>query len=272
MSVSRVENRDCLEAMKEFPDKYIDLTVTSPPYDSLRTYNGNIDQWNFDKFTKIADELYRITKDGGVVVWIVNDGTIDGSESGTSFRQALYFKDIGFNIHDTMIWSKDAFAFPDPTRYGQTFEYMFVLSKGKPKTINKICDRRNKYAGTSVHGTSRNPDGTLSRKSGDIKNNQVKEIGERFNVWSIPSEKRNNTGHPAVFPRQIAYDHIVSWSNKGDLVLDCFMGSGTTGIACQELERDFIGIELDKHYFEIASKRIEDAKNDVIIQQTRVEI
>ena len=270
MSTSIVQNRDCLEAMKEFPDKHIDLTVTSPPYDNLRTYNGNAEQWRFDKFMKIADELYRITKDGGVVVWIVNDGTIDGSESGTSFRQALYFKDIGFNIHDTMIWQKETFAFPDTTRYGQSFEYMFVFSKGKPKTINKICDRKNKYAGMSVHGTSRNPDGTLFRKCNHNKT-QVKEYGERFNVWSIPSEKHNDTGHPAVFPKQIAYDHIVSWSNKGDLVLDCFMGSGTTGIACQELERDFIGIELDKHYFEIASKRIEDAKNDVNIQQIKME-
>lgn len=145
---------DCLELMKNIPDGSIDLTVTSPPYDNLRTYNGNISQWSFEKFQEIAKELYRATADGGVVVWVVNDATIKGSETGTSFRQALWFKEIGFNLHDTMIWEKIS-PFQHKNRYIQNFEYMFVLSKGKPKTANLIQDRKNKYSGTKIHGTDR---------------------------------------------------------------------------------------------------------------------
>lgn len=155
---------DCLNLLKELPSDCIDLTLTSPPYDNLRTYNG----FSF-AFEGIAREIYRVTCQGGVLVWIVSDSTIKGSETGTSFRQALFFKDVGFNLHDTMIWSKDSFSFPDTTRYYQTFEYMFILSKGKPKAIHKICDRKNKYAGRIVHGTSRNQDGTTFRKSNDKK-------------------------------------------------------------------------------------------------------
>jgi len=242
---------DCLETMKVLSDNSIDLTVTSPPYDNLRTYNGNL-QWDFEN---IARELYRITKQGGVVVWIVSDQTIKGSESGTSFKQALYFKEIGFNLHDTMIWAKDTFNFPDKTRYGQSFEYMFVFSKGKPKVINIINDRKNKWFGTKVHGTSRNPDGIVFQKANHNKTT-VKEFGMRFNIWNMPSEKNNKTSHPAVFPIKLIIDHILSWSNENDTILDPFMGSGTTGLACKELGRDFIGIELDKQYFDIAKERI----------------
>lgn len=253
-------NGDCLELMKNIPDGSVDLTVTSPPYDNLRSYNGNISQWSFEKFQEIAKQLYRVTKDGGVVVWVVNDGVINGSESGTSFRQALYFKEIGFNIHDTMIWYKDTFSFPDVTRYRQCFEYMFIFSKCKPKTVNLISDRRNKWAGSKVHGTSRVKDGTTFRKSND-KKSSVSEFGVRFNVWEQITEKSNKTGHPAVFPMQLVTDHILSWSNEGDTILDCFMGSGTTGKMAVLNNRNFIGIELDKGYFDIAEKRINEAQN-----------
>ena len=249
---------DCLELMNNIPDSSIDLTVTSPPYDNLRTYNGNINQWSFEKFQEIAKELYRVTENGGVVVWIVGDGVINGSESGTSFRQALYFKEIGFNIHDTMIWHKDTFSFPDVTRYRQCFEYMFIFSKGKPKTVNLISDRRNKWVGNQIHGTSRAPDGITYRKSND-KKTLVSEFGVRFNVWEQSTEKSNKTGHPAVFPEQLANDHIISWSNEGDTILDPFMGSGTTGKMAVLNNRKFIGIELDDTYFEIAKERINKA-------------
>ena len=246
---------DCLELMKDIPDGFVDLTVTSPPYDNLRTYNGNIDQWCFEKFQAIARELYRITKRGGVVVWVVGDATVKGSETGTSFRQALYFKECGFNIHDTMIWEKDSFSYPDVSRYRACFEYMFVFSKGRPATVNLIADRKNKYAGTVVHGTNRLPDGTTFRKSNDKKSN-VAEFGVRFNVWKIPGEKNNTSGHPAVFPEQLAQDHILSWSNPGDVVFDPFLGSGTTAKMSVLNNRRFIGMELDPGYFEIAEKRI----------------
>lgn len=260
MLKDRIEQGDCLELMKQIPDGYVDLTVTSPPYDNLRTYNGGINQWCFEKFQAIARELFRVTKSGGVVVWVVADATVKGSETGSSFKQALYFKECGFNIHDTMIWEKDTFSYPDKTRYRACFEYMFVFSKGKPSTVNLIADRKNKYAGTVVHGTSRNPDGTTFRKSNDKKSN-VAENGVRFNVWEIPSEKNNVSGHPAVFPRQIANDHILSWSNPGDVVLDPFLGSGTTVIAAVNTHRHYIGFELDEKYFQIACRRIAEARN-----------
>lgn len=234
--------------MKDIPDNSIDLTVTSPPYDNLRSYNGNIKQWSFEKFQGIAKELYRVTKQGGAVVWIVGDATIKGSETGTSFRQALYFKECGFNLHDTMIWQKCS-PFQHKNRYIQDFEYMFVFSKGFMKSVNLICDRKNKCAGSIVGGGS-------GRKIG----RKVKEYGARFNIWDITPARNNKTNHPAVFPEQLARDHIISWSNEGDTVLDCFMGSGTTGVACINTNRNFIGIELDDTYFNIAKQRIRESR------------
>lgn len=244
---------DCLELMKNIPDGSIDLTVTSPPYDNLRTYNGNISQWSFEKFQEIAKELYRVTADGGVVVWVVGDATIKGSETGTSFRQALWFKECGFNLHDTMIWEKSSFSNPFPNRYHQVFEYMFIFSKLKPKSFNPIEDRKNKHAGCVFSSTVREPDGTLHPRS----KKKINDYGKRFNVWKISEVKRNNSGHPAPFPEQLAKDHIISWSNPGDVVFDPFMGSGTTGKMAMINGRKFIGIELDSGYFEIAKKRIE---------------
>ena len=243
---------DCLEVMKSLPSQSIDLTVTSPPYDNLRTYNG----YSFD-FEGIAKELYRVTKDGGVVVWVVGDATINGSETGTSFKQALYFKELGFNLHDTMIYEKDGIAVPDKNRYQQSFEYMFVLSKGKPKCLNLISDRKNVSFGRKVTGTNRNADGTTRKKS--CFGNPIKEFGIRWNIWRIASTKGNvKTGHPAMFPEQLANDHIVSWSNEGDTILDCFLGSGTTGKIAKQLNRKFIGIEISLEYLEIAKKRINE--------------
>lgn len=259
MSNIQLMQGDCLELMKDIPDKSIACTVTSPPYDNLRVYNGNIDQWCFDKFKEIAKELYRITKDGGVVVWIVADATIDGSETGSSFKQALWFKECGFKLHDTMIWQKQTFTDTGSlrVRYGGVFEYMFILVKGKIRTFNPIKDRPNKWAGSKKHSNIRQADGSFKPKSSIGKVSE--KMGQRFNVWQINTCISNNerTGHPAQFPYQLAYDHIVSWSNEGDMVLDCFMGSGTTGLAAKNLNRDFIGMELDENYFEIAKKRIE---------------
>ena len=245
--------------MKQIPDESIDLTVTSPPYDNLRSYNGNIEQWSFGKFQAIAKEIFRITKTGGVVVWIVNDATIKGSETGTSFKQALFFKECGFNLHDTMIWQKIS-PFQHKNRYIQSFEYMFVFSKGERKLANLICDRKNKWGGTQIHGTERQANGKTKQLSDVQTSKVVKEYGARLNIWDIPPEKNNKTGHPAVFPERIAIDHIFSWSNEGDTVLDCFMGSGTTGVACVNTNRNFIGIEIDDGYFKIAESRINDAK------------
>lgn len=252
---------DCLEIMNKMPDNSIDLTVTSPPYDDLRTYNGNIDQWNFDKFKLIAEEIYRITVNGGVVVWIVSDKTKNGDETGSSFKQALYFKDCGFKLLDTMIWEKQTFTDTGSlkVRYGNVFEYMFVFTKGKCKTFNPIKDRKSVTKNRKKSGTVRQVDGDFKNISS--KGKPYNELCQRFNVWQINTCVSNieRTGHPAQFPEQLANDHILSWSNEGDLVFDPFMGSGTTGKMALLNNRNFIGCEIDEKYMKIAKERIENA-------------
>lgn len=195
-------------------------------------------------------------------MWNVADEVKNGSETGTSFKQALYFKDCGFNLHDTMIWEKDTFSFPDKTRYGNCFEYMFVFSKGKPKCVNKICDRKNKWQGCKIHGTSRGKDGETFSKSNSNKS-VVKEYGERFNIWQFPSEKQNRTTHPAVFPIQLPLDHIKTWTNKNEIVLDVFCGSGTTALACLMSDRHYIGFEINPEYAEIAMSRVKEQEDKI---------
>ena len=255
---------DCLELMKNIPDGSVDLTVTSPPYDNLRTYKGNINQWNFEKFKAIAIELFRVTAEGGVVVWVVGDATIKGSETGTSFRQALYFKEIGFNLHDTMIYEKNGCgACGSNKSYIQNFEYMFVFSKGKIKTFNLIYDRENKVVGKQrVNGNRNLFTADNGRKYRDI---ETKKYGRRFNIWKFnqtDGHDKYSKSHPAPFPEHLALDHIASWSNEGGVVFDPFMGSGTTGKMAILSNRRFIGIELDEGYFNIAKKRIEEAYAD----------
>lgn len=253
-----LHNGDCLEFMRTLPDNSVDLTITSPPYDNLRSYNGNNELWNKSFWKETILQLFRITKNNGVVVWIVSDATINGSETGTSFKQALYAIDCGFNLHDTMIWNKGTFTAVGSlkSRYAPVFEYMFIFSKGFPKTFNPIKDKKNKHFGRKKHGTFTQKDGTKKPLSSIGK--PIAEYGQRFNVWDVAAEKSNSKRfHPAMFPEKLAYDHIISWSNENDVVLDPFMGSGTTGVACVNTNRKFIGCEIDKEYFNIAQKRIE---------------
>ena len=252
LELNKTYNMDCLEGLKLLDDNSIDLTVTSPPYDNLRTYNG----YSFD-FENIAKELSRVTKDGGVVVWVVNDSTINGSESGTSFKQALYFKEIGFNLHDTMIWNKGSFAFPSKNCYHQVFEYMFVFSKGKPKVLNFIKDRKNLYVGDRG-ASGRNKNGVRNKGKSLVRD----KYGKRFNIWNYPiggghcTKDKIAYQHPAIFPEQLANDHIISWSNEGNIVLDPFMGSGTTAKMALINKRNYIGFEISKEYCDIAEERI----------------
>jgi DNA modification methylase len=251
MKTNTIITGDSAEVLATFPPDCIDLTVTSPPYDNLRTYNG----FTFD-FERIARELYRVTKPGGVVVWVVADGTIEGSQTGTSFRQALYFIDCGFSLHDTMIWNKKSFTSPQSSRYPKTFEYMFILSKGTPKTFNPIIDRKNKTQGKFL-ATKRTADGEIKNMYATQTHKERREIGVRFNVWDImPEQSNTNRTHPGLFPEALAADHILSWSNPGDLVLDCFAGSGTTLKKAKELGRDYIGIEISPEYVEIINRRL----------------
>lgn len=248
-------NDDNINILKNLESDSIDLTVTSPPYDNLRDYHG----YSFD-FENVAKELYRVTKQGGTVVWIVNDATIDGSETGTSFKQALYFKEIGFNLSDTMIWNKGSFTDAKSTlyRYPNVFEYMFVLTKGRNKAFNPIKDKENIHGGKITSVSKREKDGSISHID---KDRVITDIGMRFNIWEIPPVRNHDeqTGHPAPFPEQLARDHVLSWSNENDTVLDPFMGGGTTGVVCKQTNRNFIGIEISKEYFDIAEKRINSA-------------
>ena len=248
-------NCNCVDGMKMIEDNTIDLTVTSPPYDDLRKYKG----FSFD-FENVAKELYRITKDGGIVVWVVGDKTEKGSESGTSFKQALYFKEIGFNLHDTMIYMSDK---PPLThnRYEQKFEYMFVFSKGKPKTFNPIMEEC-KYAGSDKKARTFRHTGDELQET-HIKNKVNKEK-IKGNVWYFSTGYNKSTKdiiafkHPAVFPEQLANDHIISWSNEGDIIFDPFMGSGTTAKVAQMLNRRWIGTELSEDYCKIIKDRLEN--------------
>ena len=253
MEINKVYNEDCLVTMGKMPKEFIDLTITSPPYDNLRNYNG----YSFD-FENIAKELYRITKQGGVIVWIVSDATINGSESGTSFKQALYFKEVGFSIHDTMIWNKTKMP-QNHNRYEQGFEYMFIFSKGTPKTFNGIRDKLNTEFGSTAHASYRDKDGNVKKTSSFNKTTKAK-LGLRTNVWNhkpcLSKEDRN--GHPAPFPQSLINDHITTWSNEGELVYDCFMGSGTTAKMSILNNRNWIGSEISSEYCDIINKRISD--------------
>lgn len=244
---------DNCEIMRQMPSESIDLVVTSPPYDDLRTYGGH--SWDF---YGVAWNLKRLLKPGGVIVWVVNDETKDGDETGTSFSQALHFKGIGLRLHDTMIWNKGCFTGVGSVRvrYGPSSEYMLVFSKGKPKAFNPIRDRKNVYAGAiGKAGTIRLPSGDLIRKSHEGK--RMKEHGIRFNVWNVaPETSSRKRFHPAQFPEPLARDHILSWSNPGDVVLDPFSGSGTTAKMARETGRRFIGIEVNPEYVEISRKRL----------------
>jgi DNA modification methylase len=254
----KLHKGDCLEIMPvKIPDNHVDLTVTSPPYDNLRTYNNSL-EWGEHIWKPIIQELYRITKSGGVVVWVVGDSTSKFCESLVSFNQALYFNNIGFNLLDTMIYYKQNYApaYPTLRRYANQFEYMFVFCKGKPKTFNPVQKEKSRNKEEKV--AYRQQDGTLKRK---IKE-KGRETKDASNVWEY-AVGGNLTGHPAVFPEQLANDHIISWSNENDIIFDPFLGSGTTGKMAVLNNRNFIGIEKDETYFNIAQKRIEEAESSV---------
>ena len=257
----KLYNENCAKFLKKVPKESISMILTSPPYDNLRTYKGA--SWHSGVFKEVAQELYRVLNDGGVLVWVVGDETRDGSESGNSFRQALFFKKIGFNLHDTMIYNKNG-APQNQKRYEQYFEYMFVFTKGKIKTFNGISDKPNVNAGQKITGKQRQKNGILKKHNGAFKDKRIAEYGLRGNIWHYgtghmkSSKDKRAFEHPATFPEALAHDHITSWSNKGDLVMDPFMGSGTTGVMAVRLKRKFIGIEIAKEYFSIAKERIEE--------------
>ncbi len=244
---------DCVELMKEIPEESIDMVITSPPYDNIRMYDGCV----FD-FESTSQQLLRVMKKGGVIVWIVSDATINGSETCTSFKQALYFKEIGFNLHDTMIYQKLNYTPLNHNRYEPTFEFMFILSKGKPKTFNPItlpC----KHAGVIRKRNSRYEN---HARRGRHVTEITKENKIKGNIWgynvgtNLTTKDRFAFKHPAMFPEELVRDHILSWSNEGDLVLDPFLGSGTTLKICMETNRNGIGFEVNERYESIIRERL----------------
>ena len=265
-----IYNEDCIDTLARFPDSCIDLVITSPPYDNMREYSGN----GFDEFETIAHELYRVVKDGGVVVWVIGDQTRNGDESGTSFRHALFFKEIGFNLFDTMIYLKPPRgAVGNNKTYWQSFEYMFVLSKGKPKSINLLIDRENKDSRKGDRGTKRLYNGLLK----NVKRNGYEKMGRRTNVWEYFTGKGHSATddiahqHPAIFPEKLAKDHILSWSDEDDIVYDPFMGSGTTAKMCILNNRKYIGSELDKTYYRISKRRLKTCQTRMWLDKNGAE-
>jgi DNA modification methylase len=251
--------------LKQIPDNIVDLVITSPPYDDLRDYDYSLN-WNYDEFKKIANELSRIIKKGGVIVWVVGDKVSNGNKSLTSFKHALYFQSLGLNVFDVIIYKKTGTGPPHKNRYFNTFEYMFVLTKGRPAKVNLLRDKKNKWAGKSTFGvvSRREKDGSLSKKG----RKTINEYSVRTNIW----EYKNGMGftssnpiahlHPAIFPEKLVEDHLLSWSDSGDLVLDPFMGSGTTAVVANRLERKFIGIEINEDYYNLTIKRLENESNN----------
>lgn len=256
---------ECVDMMGKLPDNCIDLTVTSPPYDlvdedmithpgnGLRDYNGY--DWDF---VSVAKELWRVTKLGGVVVWVVGDATVEGSETGTSFRQALYFKELGFKLHDTMIYQKIS-AFPENNRYRQNFEFMFVFSKGHLSIFNPL-QVKSKKPGEKRY-TERQKNGKLQYP----KNQRLSStMRDKFNIWDFEVASngidRNFKEAPAQFPEALARDHIISWSNPNALILDPFMGSGTTAKMAIEQDRHYLGFDISQEYVDLANKRTRGAR------------
>ncbi len=265
MKANQIYNQNCIEGMNAMNAESVDLCITSPPYDDLRTYNDS-SKWDFNVFQDVAQALTRVLKPGGVIMWNVGDSTINGSETGSSFRQALYFMEsCGLKLHDTMIYEKTGSAYcsgPKSVRYTQIFEYCFILSKGKPKTINLIQDKPNKWAGITSWGNAK-----TRKKDGDMhdpgrKSNPIREFGVRTNIWRIKNSggfgqsSKESYKHPATMPEELAQDHIITWSNPGDLIIDPFMGSGTTAAMAIQTERNYIGFEIDDEYYKLCQSRL----------------
>ncbi|MCC7431160.1 site-specific DNA-methyltransferase [bacterium] len=250
METEKIHNENCLITMGKMPENYVDFVITSPPYDEIRNYHG----YNFE-FEEIAKELFRVVKTGGVVVWVVADATINGSETGTSFKQALFFKEIGFRLHDTMIYYKNNPMPQTGNRYHQHFEYMFVFSKGCPKTFNPITEP-TKYQGLA-NMKNRGQNGSLDYEK--VERTTEKKVGNVFFYsvgGGISTKDKIAYSHPAIFPEKLVADQIKTWTNEKDLVYDPFMGSGTTAKIAHLLNRKWIGSEISKEYVQIAAERL----------------
>ncbi|HEV8592026.1 MAG TPA: site-specific DNA-methyltransferase [Pyrinomonadaceae bacterium] len=251
IETSRIYHENCIETLRRMTDDMLDMTITSPPYDDLRDYNG----YHFP-VEEISELLFEKTKPGGVVIWVVGDRTVNGSETLTSFQHALTFKSAGFKVHDTMIYAKNN---PIPSdcgkRYRPCFEYMFCFSKGQPKTFNPITQaikQEKAFKSFRITKVGRND---LAHDHIAPKERKVNNIFF-YNVGTSSSRDKVAFEHPAIFPEQLAMDQISTWTDEGDLVYDCFMGSGTTAKAAHFLKRNWVGSEISDEYIRIAEDRL----------------
>ncbi len=250
--LNNIYNIECVEGMKQLPNNCIDLVVTSPPYDDLRNYNG----YTFD-YQSIAEELFRIMKEGGVVVWVVGDKIKNGNRTLTSFRQAIFFQEIGFNVHDVMIYQKKNTPFMRSNAYTNCYEFMFVFSKGKPKTFNPLKTKTAR-SGLEKLVTNKKADGINKKVIGELKTEKT-----LTNIWEYAVGLGGSTNdkiafeHTAIFPEKLARDHILSWSNENDIVFDPMSGSGTTCKVAKLNNRFYLGMEISKEYTDLSKKRLQ---------------
>lgn len=257
---TRILNKDNLEVLKNLGDNTVDLVITSPPYDDIRDYHGF--SWDIEK---VVSELYRVVKEGGVVCWVVGDRVKKHNKSLSSFRQAIKFQELGFNVYEHLIFEKAGSSPPVNNRYQNNFENIFIFSKGKPKTVNLIHDKPNKWAGETGFGKHgiRGKDGVITEK----KKNVIKEFGRRTTIWryvntyGFSTKDKEAHQHPAIFPEKLVYDLMVSYSNENDFVLDIFGGSGTTAKVCLLNNREFLTTELSKEYYELSISRVSKYNN-----------
>lgn len=255
VKTNEIYNCDCVELMQSMQEDSVDLTVTSPPYDNLRNYNG----FEFD-FEKIAENLYRVTKKGGVLVWVVGDKIVNGNKTLTSFKQALFFQQCGFNVHDVMIYKKKNTPFMRSNAYTNCYEFMFVFSKGKPKTFNPLTE------GTVRQGFEM----VVYNKGADAVNKklmkELKAQKTKTNIWEYAVGLHGSTSdkdafnHPAVFPEKLAEDHILSWSAENDIVFDPMCGSGTTLKMASKHKRLYLGCDISEEYVQLARARLDKAR------------
>ncbi len=256
IELNKIYCSDCVKFMEKLPDNCIDLTVTSPPYDNLRDYNG----YTFD-IENIAKQLYRITKVGGIVVWVVGDKIVKGNKTLTSFKQALLFQNTGFNVHDTMIYKKKNTPFMRSNAYTNCFEFMFVFSKGSPKTFNPL-KAKTARSGEEMLVHNKKADGVNKKILGTLKEEKTKT-----NIWEYAVGLGGTTNdriafkHPAIFPEHLAEDHIMSWTNKGDLVFDPMSGSGTTCKMALLNGRKYLGCDISEEYVCLSEERLKTYLN-----------
>ena len=255
---------DCLNIMKKIEENTFDLIVFSPPYDSLRKYND----YTFD-LKKTGEQIFRVLKDGCLCAMVIQDQTKNFGKSLTSFRTAVDWVDrIGFKLFETVIYRKHGIegAWWNK-RFRVDHEYIHLFLKGeKPRYFNKDPLRiPSKHGGKTMVGSgNRKTDGTTT-KTTTIHVNKMKCRGTVWDYLNAGDKNKLKQQHPAVFPDKIPYDIISCFSPVKGLVLDPFVGSGSTCVMAKKLDRFYTGIDISSKYIEIAKKRLKEVQMELNI-------